>query len=89
MLDVKSIYANIPNHEGISSIKSTLNFVSQKRIATKVIIRFLFLISTLNNFVFNEIHSVQKIGCATGAICVPNYANCLMGTSEKHTFIRT
>ena len=42
-LDVKSLYTNITNHEGIDAVKSALNSVSQKPIATKVIIKFLFL----------------------------------------------
>ena len=52
-LDVKLLYTNIPNHEGIEAVKSALNDVSQNPIARKVIIKFLFLILTLNNFVFN------------------------------------
>ena len=82
-LDLKSLYTNIPNHEGIEAVKSALNSVSQKPIATKVIIKFLFLILTLNNFVFNGIHYLQKIGCAMGTICAPNYANIFMGRFEK------
>ena len=42
-LDVKSLYTNITNHEGIDAVKSALNSVSQKPIAAKVIIKFLFL----------------------------------------------
>ena len=71
-LDVKSLYTNIPNHEGIEVVKSALNSVSQKPIATKVIIKFLFLI-----------HYLQKIGCVMGTICAPNYANIFMGKFEK------
>ena len=82
-LHVKSLYTNIPNHEGIEAVKTALNSVSQKPIATKVIIKFLFLILTLNNFVFNGIHYLQKIGCAMGTICTPNYANIFMGKFEK------
>ena len=41
--DVKSLYTSIPNHEGIEAVKSALNSVSQKPIATKVIIKLLFL----------------------------------------------
>ena len=82
-LDVKSIYTKIPNHEGTEARKSTLNSVSQKSIATKVTIKFLFLILTLNNFEFNGIHHLQKIGCAMETICAPNYANTFMGKFEK------
>ena len=82
-LDVKSLYTNIPNHEGIEAGKSALNSVSQKPIATKVIIKFLLLILTLNNFVFNGIHDLQKIGCTMGTVCAPNYANIFMGQFEK------
>ena len=82
-LDVKSLYTNIPNHEGTEAVKSALNSVSQKPIATKVIIKFLFLTLTLNNFVFNGIHYLQKIRCAMGTICAPNYANIFTGKFEK------
>ena len=42
-LNVKSLYTNIPNHEGIEALKSALNSVSKQPIATKVIIKFLFV----------------------------------------------
>ena len=54
-LVVKSLYTNIPNHEGIQAAKEALNSVLKKPIATKVIIKFLFPILTLSNFIFNEI----------------------------------
>ena len=49
----------------------------------KFIVRFLFIILALTNFVFNRIHYLQKIGCTIGAICAPNYANIFMGKFEK------
>ena len=70
-------------YEEIEAIKSVLNSVSQKPIATKNIIKFMFLILTLNNFVFNEIHYLQKIGCIMGTKRAPNYAHIFMGRSEK------
>ena len=55
MLDVESLYSNIPNHEITEVVKSALNSISQTPIVTKVIIRFLFLILILNSVVFNGI----------------------------------
>ena len=52
---------NIPNHEGTEAVKSPLNFISQEPIATKGIIKFLFLTLTLNNFGFNGIHYLQNV----------------------------
>ena len=40
-LDVKTLYSNIPNHEGIEAVKETLNNQAKKPIATRVIIKFL------------------------------------------------
>ena len=46
-------------------------------------IRFLYLILTLNNFVFNVIKYIQKKDCAMATICAPMYANTFMGKFEK------
>ena len=54
-----------------------------KTVATKVIITFLSLILTLNNFVFNSINYLQIMGCAMGTICAPAYANIFMAQFEK------
>ena len=52
--------------------------------AKKLIIKFLFLILTLNDFVFNGIHYCQKLRCAIGTICAPNQANILMEEIERN-----
>ena len=65
-MDVKSLYTNIPNHEGKEAVKEKVNAQTDKLIATKVITKFLFLISTLNNFIFNSIYYLQIKGCAMG-----------------------
>ena len=78
------MYTKIPNHEGIEAAKEVLNSVPKKPIATKVIIKFLFPILTLNNFIFNGIYYLQKLGCALGTICAPNYANIFMGKFERN-----
>ena len=48
-----------------------------------MIITFLSLILTLNNFVFNSTNYLQIIGCAMGTICAPAYANIFMDQFEK------
>ena len=64
-------------------MKETLNNQVKKPIALQVIIKLLYLILTLNNFVFNGIIYLQKKGCGMGKICIPVYANIFMGKFEK------
>ena len=49
-LDVWSLYTNIPNNEGIKAVREAYDNHSTKPVATKVILTFLSLILTLNNF---------------------------------------
>lgn len=54
-----------------------------------VILTFLTLVLTLNNFVFNGLHYLQIKGCAMGTKCAPNYANLFMGNFEaNHIYSR-
>ena len=82
-LDVKSLYINIPNNEGIKAAREAYDNHPNKTVATKVIITFLSLILTLNNFVFNSINYLQIMGCAMGTVCEPAYANIFMAQFEK------
>ena len=85
---MRSLYTNIPNEEGIQAVRDTLNS-SSSRIAARIITTFLFLILTLNNFVFNGINYLQTKGCAMGTKCAPSYANIFMGTfEERHIYPR-
>ena len=83
-MDVRSLYTNIPNSEGIKAVKETLEASQTKTISTRVITTFLFLILTLNNFIFNCKHYIQTKGCAMGTKCAPSYANIFMGKFEKN-----
>ena len=56
---------------------------SKPRISTKVYLRFLKLILTLNNFVFNSINCLQEKGCAIGTKCAPSHANIFIGWFEE------
>ena len=75
---------NIPNNEGIKAAREAYDNYPDKTVATKVIITFLSLVLTLNNFVFKSINYLQIIGCAMGTICVPTHANISMTQFEKH-----
>ena len=52
-MDVKALYTNIPNNEGIAAVKRKHHNYTKKTVATKVITSFLALILTLNSFIFN------------------------------------
>ena len=68
----------------VEAVKSALNSVSQKPIAVKVMIKFLFFILALSNFVFNGIHYLQKIGYDTETICAPSYAKIFVGKLKTY-----
>ena len=86
-LDVKSLYTNIPNNEGIKTVKESYEKYKEKTVSTKVIITFLSLILTLNKFTFNCTHYLQTMGYAMGTICAPPYANIFMANFEaKHIY---
>ena len=82
-MDVSSLYTNIPNDEGIESIRETLSKNGNPPATTDIMTSFLLLILTLNNFTFNGNHYLQVKGCAMGTKCAPSYANLFMGKFEK------
>ena len=61
--DVRSLYTNIPHKEGIAAVKESLERKPSNTLTT-IILMFLNLILTLNNFVFNGINYLQTKGCA-------------------------
>ena len=79
-MDVRSLYTNIPNKEGIEAVETTLK---RKNIRTRIISTFLRLVLTPNNFVFNSQNYRQIKGCAMGTKCAPSYANIFMGMFEE------
>ena len=85
--DEKSLYTNIPNNEGIKAVKESYEKYKEKTVSTKVIITFLSIILTLNNFIFNFTHYLQTIDCAMGTTCTPSYANIFMTSfAAKHIY---
>ena len=82
-LDVKSLYTNILNNEGIKAVREASDKHPSKSVSTKVIIIFLSLILTLNNFIFNFSHYLQVMGCEMGTICALPSANIFMQQFES------
>ena len=77
-MDVKLLYASIPNNKGIASLKKKYDHYPKKTIPTRIITTFVALILTLNNFIFNSKFYLQIKGCAMGTICATSYANIFM-----------
>ena len=75
-MDVKALYTNIPNNEGIAAVKRKHNNYTKKTVATKVIATFLALILTLNNY-------LQIKGRVMGTLCAPTYENIFMSKFEE------
>ena len=63
VMDVKSLYTNIRNTEGIQSVTKALEDRKDENTPTRVIIKFLSLVLYLNNFIFNNQHYKQNTGC--------------------------
>ena len=52
-LDIKSLYTNIPNNEGIKTVEESYEKCKEITVSTKVMITLFSLILTLNNLIFN------------------------------------
>lgn len=74
-MDVECLYTKFSNHVSIEVIKEKPNAQIDKPIARKVVTKFLFLILTLNNFIFNSISHLQRKGHAMGTVFLPSIAN--------------
>ena len=74
-MGVECLYTKFSNHVSIEVIKEKPNAQIDKPIARKVVTKFLFLILTLNNFIFNSISHLQRKGHAMGTVFLPSIAN--------------
>ena len=85
-MDVKALYANMPNNEGIAAVKRKHYNCIKKIVATKVI-TFLALILPLDNFIFNsKFYRQMKSSATMGIICAPTQVN-LCPSSKRDTSI--
>ena len=82
-MDVRSLYTNIQNEEGIKALEESLDACQFKTTTTKIIITLMWLILTLNNFIFNGLNYLQIKGCSMGSNCSPSYATIFMGKFEE------
>ena len=84
-MDVRSLYTNVPNNEGIDAVKHYLRRRNKPGdgVLAKILTKFLLLILTLNNFIFNEKNFVQINGASMGTKCAPTYASIFMGLFEE------
>ena len=82
----KSLYTNIPNEEDVAAIDNTLKRSNTDMSLKTVILTFLDMILTLNNFVFNGEHCLQIKGCVMGTKCARLMQTCLWTTLKQTTF---
>ena len=84
-MDVRALYTNVPNNEGIDAVKHFLRARNKPgdNVLSRIISTFLLLILTLNNFVFNDSNYVQVNGASMGTKCAPTYASLFMGLFEQ------
>ena len=71
---------NSSNDKGLQAVEATLK---QKNLLAKIIISFVKIILTLNNFTFNCKNVLRITRCAMVTKCAPTYANTFMGMFEE------
>ncbi len=85
ILDVSSLYTNIPHSEGRKAIMKALQKYRKpgENPSNHSILKLLDLVLSCNNFSFGQNHYVQKSGTAMGTRLAPNYANLFMADFEE------
>ena len=82
-IDVKSLYTNIPNHEGIDASTKHLNNHDTTGVNIQMIRSMLELILENNYFEFNDKYYLQTHGTAMGTTMAVSYANIFMAALEE------
>ena len=85
-VDVKSLYTNIPNDEGIQACYEAWRArenTDPQHPPADVLRHLLEIVLKLNTFEFDNKHYLQKFGTAMGSKLAPAYANTFMGRLEK------
>ena len=84
-LDVTSLYTNIPNNEGVESVRKYLHKERDPKLnpTNDSICRLLNLVLTTNNFDLDDKHYLQVGGIAMGTKLATSFANLFMGHFEE------
>ena len=82
ILDVSSLYTNIPKREGILAVAAHLRQDRTKDPITPFLLELLELVRHSMNFEFNDDHYLQVGGTAMDTAVAPNYANLFMDRFE-------
>jgi hypothetical protein len=82
-MDVKSLYTNIPNQEGLRAVAKALSDDPDLPIPARCILQCLKFALEKNNFEFNDQHYQQVGGTAMGMRAAPSFANIYMGEFEQ------
>ena len=77
-MDVKALYTNIPQDQGIQCVREALNERINKNVPTEFLLRLLNIILKFNIIQFNEKLFKQIVGAAMGSKPIPSYANIFM-----------
>ena len=83
-MDVTYPYTNIPNHEGITSVRRTLIEKGYDgQVSIQSITQLLKYVLHMNNFEFNNSTYLQTGGTSMGTCIAPSLANLFMGKLEE------
>ena len=82
-IDIKSLYTNIPNREGIDASTKHLNNHDTTGVNIQMIRSMLELILENNYFEFNDKYYLQTHGTAMGTTMQVSYANMFMAPLEE------
>jgi len=84
-MDVRSLYTNVPQEEGIETVCKAYDAFHQEEtpIPTEYLKRTLKLILQENSFQFNGKNYLQTHGTAKGTKMAVAFANIFMGTLES------
>ena len=83
ILDVTSLYTNIPHEEGTRACEEILDTRPSQDPPTKELCHLIHTILSNNSFMFNGSYYLQLQGTAMGTRMAPAYANIFMGKLEQ------